>query len=317
MIYDISEIAFEQIHNEYYRARYGDFEVIMNINTRYINATHLCGLAATKTGKRKEFRTWRQNDSAEELINEVAGSVRIPADHLINIPVNVPNNIKGTYVHPDLIPHVACWASAKFAAKISKIVNEQIVREYRETIRAKDTKIDELMYKVDEQSRQIQQLLAATNEARTAHEQAAEQMDQLADDIENLSVDNAVLIQQNNQIAQKLDIATDNRVPPSPIKQCDQVFTVFHKPNTQLYRTIARQKRTLQKGISIATAAGYTTCVYRSDSPNAVKLGIHFKSMLPANIGHAAGSNITLLADRTTEDLIRFITAAEAEKKNV
>jgi hypothetical protein len=34
--------------------------------------------------------------------------------------------LTGTYVHPDLIPHIACWVSTKFAIKVSKIINEWV-----------------------------------------------------------------------------------------------------------------------------------------------------------------------------------------------
>jgi hypothetical protein len=127
MIHDIAEIAYEQIHNEYYRARYGDFTVIMNINTRYINATHLCALATTKNGKPKHFPVWRTNNSAKELINEVALVVGVSPADLLAVPVNVPNDIRGTYVHPDLIPHIAYWASVKFAVAVMKIVNRFMI----------------------------------------------------------------------------------------------------------------------------------------------------------------------------------------------
>jgi hypothetical protein len=345
MIYDMSEIAFEQIHNEYYWAKYGEFKVIMNINTRYINATYLCGLATTKTGTKKEFRQWKQNSSTEELMGEVAAAVRMSTVDLTTV-VNGGQvmEIKGTYVHPDLIPHIACWASPKFAVKVSKIVNEQIVRDHREAIRAKDTRIDELSRKMDELLKQNNELLTAANEARETHERvanearaaqerAAEQIDLLTDDVENLSIDNTnltekvgevqkgneTLIQKANQIAHKLDIATDNRVPPSPIPRYDQVYTVYHRPGTSLYKVVARQKKSLQGGITLVQKAGFTTCVYRCESPNAIKLRRYIEdTMLPhLCLGSASGSNITLAPNRTTEDLVKFIKAAEAEKKNV
>lgn len=61
MIYDIADIAFDQIHNEYYWGKYGDFKVIMNINTRYINATHLCGLAESEHGKSRKIADWTRS----------------------------------------------------------------------------------------------------------------------------------------------------------------------------------------------------------------------------------------------------------------
>src|SRR5271156_4611206 len=39
--------------------------------------------------------------------------------------------ISGTYCHPDLKPHIACWVSSDFAMKTSKIVNGYITHEYK------------------------------------------------------------------------------------------------------------------------------------------------------------------------------------------
>ena len=44
--------------------------------------------------------------------------------------------ISGTYAHPLLIPHIASWSSYDFALKVSKIVNEYLVLEYRAKIAA-------------------------------------------------------------------------------------------------------------------------------------------------------------------------------------
>lgn len=61
--------------------------------------------------------------------------------------------IRGTYVHPDLIPHIASWASPAFAVKVSKIVNEyfikKAIKEKDKLIKKKDDKIDKMSDKID------------------------------------------------------------------------------------------------------------------------------------------------------------------------
>src|SRR5271156_2247380 len=44
--------------------------------------------------------------------------------------------ISGTYCHPLLIPHIACWVSSSFALKVSDIVNNYFIEEFK-------TKLDE------------------------------------------------------------------------------------------------------------------------------------------------------------------------------
>ena len=39
--------------------------------------------------------------------------------------------ISGAFIHALLIPHVACWISEEFALKVSKIVNDFLINEYK------------------------------------------------------------------------------------------------------------------------------------------------------------------------------------------
>lgn len=128
MNYNITDIAFEQISGDYYWAKYGDFKVVMDMKTGYINATKLCALAASKNGQPKHFKLWKQNNITKEIINEISLSVGMLADELFT--VNTGGQIleaRGTYVHPELIPHIACWASPKFAIAVMRIVNKFMV----------------------------------------------------------------------------------------------------------------------------------------------------------------------------------------------
>jgi hypothetical protein len=127
MSYNIAEIAFEQISGDYHWARYGDFKVVMNVNTGYINASKLCALATSEGGQPKQFSMWKQNITTREIMNEVSQSLGIPVADLLVSLINGPNELKGTYVHPELIPHIACWASPKFAVAVMKIINKFMV----------------------------------------------------------------------------------------------------------------------------------------------------------------------------------------------
>jgi hypothetical protein len=62
---------------------------------------------------------------------------------------------------------------------------------------------------------------------------------------------------------------------------------------------------------------GFTTCIYESDSPNAVNLGHRIKEVMEKPFGRVSGPTITLVAGKTPVDLLEFITAAEREKKQV
>lgn len=133
---DLRDIAFEPINEDYAWANYGDFKVIMMRDNGYINATKLCD----KGGKL--FKLWKQNKSAEELLDEVSSVVGIPTTDLLTIVKggNLPLT-NGTYAHPDLVPHIASWVSPKFAVKVSRIVNGFLVKQERDRQEAEKAKL--------------------------------------------------------------------------------------------------------------------------------------------------------------------------------
>ncbi len=343
-IVDITDIAYQQIKGNYYWAQYGDFKVIMDKSTGYINATKLCSLANTKEGKPKQLSMWKLNAGSEELINEVSLSLGIPRNALLEEP-SVSIDLRGTYAHPDLIPHIASWASPVFAVKVSKIVNAQLVREYKETIRAKDTKIDDMQRTLDEiktqnseikaqnaeQTRQINELLNEARESRKEIHQVHEELEtttveletmsadnlELMQKVDGISTDNAALISKVDAVAKRLDISTEDRAPkPSNVK-FTHAYLVYHKPNTRNYRVIRRQLHTLTVGINECVKAGYTKCVYSIYSPNSVSLHVRIKASFPPALGKATLSTFTLCAGKNTKQLVEFINSINVQKKDV
>ena len=59
---DITKLAYEKINDKYSKAKYGEFDVIMDMTTGYINATKLC------TDGGKQVKAWLRNDGNKELI---------------------------------------------------------------------------------------------------------------------------------------------------------------------------------------------------------------------------------------------------------
>jgi len=111
-----TSLEIETINDKYSTAKYGDFNVIIDMTSGYINATKLCSIGG------KRFDHWLSNKGSKELIKEFEES------NLREIKITLTGGqnleIRGTYVHPDLIHHIACWVSTKFACKVSKIINE-------------------------------------------------------------------------------------------------------------------------------------------------------------------------------------------------
>jgi hypothetical protein len=318
----LSNIAFAQIQGNYYWGQYGEFKVIIDTTNGYINATHLCGLATSKNGNKKEFRMWKKLDASNTLLEKVASSVAIATDDLLIIPAGLPNDLRGTYAHPDLVPHIAAWASIEFALKVSKIVNAHLVREYQDSIRVKDQTIDRLEAKVDEQTRKmdeqtskIEQLLATTQVIQDENAIITAQLDNVTDELDVAALANDDLNDRVADIAVKLNVATDQRVPPARRNRLNEVFAICRNPQNNKFFTIRRQQRTFDHSVNNCRTKRYTERFYYCDSPNAVNLYTHIKRTLYPRVLHRyAVIVITLNRNKTSDDLTQAIVRAEREK---
>ena len=106
---DSNVAIFEEISGstQYRWIDYFNFRVIEDIETGYINATKMCAMyATTKGGKPKQFAVWKPYN--QQLIDVVATSLKA-GDLIMMIVNNGANDIRGTYVHRDLVAHIALW----------------------------------------------------------------------------------------------------------------------------------------------------------------------------------------------------------------
>lgn len=110
-------IKIKKINDEYSYVKYGSYKLLVMNQNQYINATKMC------REWDKEFRHWKENNMSKELIKELALSIKTKEKNLILIP-NVDNKIRGSYVHPLLITHIACWCGPNFAIKIGIWIEE-------------------------------------------------------------------------------------------------------------------------------------------------------------------------------------------------
>jgi hypothetical protein len=141
----LSELIYEPVNEEYGWGKYGTFKVLIRRKDGWINVTKLC-----KDGG-KELKHWNENDTSKSLVQVLKSSVGIPTDVLTGGQDCI---IRGTYAHPFLVPHIASWISPEFAFRVSRIVNDHLVREYREQIREKNTQLDEMVEKLNAQAQE-------------------------------------------------------------------------------------------------------------------------------------------------------------------
>lgn len=117
------QISLKDINDDYSWCDYGNFKVIIMKKNGYINATKLIH----QSSKNKKLNDWTRGKLNQELIDEFSLLLDIPANHLI-IPITTSSKnlteIRGTYVHPLLITHIAHWISPKFAVKVGIWIEE-------------------------------------------------------------------------------------------------------------------------------------------------------------------------------------------------
>lgn len=199
-MYTLDEIIYESVTPEYGWGRYGDFKVLIRKSDGYINLTKLC-----KDGG-KELSDWTRLKCATFLLNELKASPQICGDGILTVVVGGANvEIRGTYGHPLLAPHVASWTSPAFAVKVSYIVNDHIVRSYREQIRVKDTRIDELIEETRKQREENQKQTLLLQEQKEENQKQTAMIEKQSNEIQ-------VLLAQSDYHTRQLDIANENTI---------------------------------------------------------------------------------------------------------
>jgi len=129
-------VIFEDINEKYAGANYGPFKLIMMKDNGYVNVTKMC----EEDGKK--FSNWKQNSQSKEISKAVAKHISrdgIPSDEKdLFVVVSGGNQheayLRGTYAHPKLVLHIACWVSSDFYIKASEIVNEYYNKQMREKL---------------------------------------------------------------------------------------------------------------------------------------------------------------------------------------
>ena len=212
----MNDLIFENINDEYGRGKFGNFNVIIMKKNGYINVTKLC-----KDGG-KEFRKWRENKNSTEFIEEFSSDVGIPAADFL-IVINSGNTnilIRGTYAHPELVPHIASWVSAKFARKVSRIVNDYFGREARlenerlkyENVNLKGENVN-LMGKLEEMEKKADEERKKSDEERKKAEEERKKSDEERKKAEeryaNLCKQYNITHIKLDTTHEKLDIAND------------------------------------------------------------------------------------------------------------
>jgi len=149
----LKDICFERIKDNYWYGLFGDFKLIIDINTGYFNASKLC-----KDGG-KRFKNWLRNKESKQLIEYISKNLERPntsflkngkITYKIVSKVAVKYNYSGIYVCDDLITSIACWISPEFTVKVNKIVKDYYTDEYIKKYKNSENKLLEIENKLEQ-----------------------------------------------------------------------------------------------------------------------------------------------------------------------
>jgi HAMP domain-containing protein len=282
----------------------------MNSNG-YINATKLCKL------ENKLFKEWLKNNNSKELIKEVekdinpAGGIPPAGNKALIEYKSGYTELRGTYIHPLLIPTIASWVSPRFTIKVNKIINDFIVSEYKMSIKEKNTKIKNQSSEIKELNKKIEQMMIEmrSNTQRIINSHKVE-TDKLNDNINSLK-------STIERIADKLqkngaNIPSDEKLQESIVvlSKDNNKITVIRGQQTYINRAIKDKRKDGYKVVEEIEGVASTVGTF-----NVVKEQLLSESLI--SIPNRKKYNDIRLVGLTISDLINIIQTINMSCKQV
>lgn len=308
----IFDIIIEHINERFARGKYGEFDIIIMRRNGYVNATKLCVLA------NKRFDNWLRLETSKELIKEIENSIpQIRGIEIIKGGSKFKQELCGTYVHPLLIPHIASWCSAKFAIKVSRIVNEAIAIEHRNQLKLKDSEIDELKNLIKNMNLKLDNQTAKLDNATKLIENQTEEIKESKE----------IMLEQTEQIKEikdTLEIVTDNYVVPVvdvgrgiENKNIKEFVVILRNDNdSDKFYFIRRQRLTINIAIKRRKQEIPTSIEFmRIENPNSVNLLHRIKEILKYNIKFK--QNEIILINIKPNEFKEKVLEIDQQRKNI
>jgi len=198
----LNDICYEQIKDNFYYGKFGEFRLVIDKNTGCFNATKLC-----KEGN-KDFNQWKRLERVKELLKFYENSHVDPHSYFYEIKGGNKNVISakttGQYVQKEFILDIASWISPAFYFKCSKIVNYFFIELYKK----------ELELQFNEAKEQFNEAIHEANERANEYKEMALDFQTLAT-ISNCKLEQTQVI----YIATSDNYAKQNRFKVGGVKE--------------------------------------------------------------------------------------------------
>ena len=283
---DITKLAFEKINDQYSKANYLGTECIMDMKTGYINATKFCSAVSDKT---KRFDSYIRSDRYKNLLEYMKTSPQYYGDLSNQVTTGV-NELRGTYLHPDLLLDLSSWISPAAYVRASRIVKNVLIREKEDEIMKakiligeKDCKIDNLKKifeesekrREDAEKRAEQMLLKMTLQNEKTHitlKQTNIKLDKTEKTLEKAEVDNNKIKTTLNRVETRIDKIVDEIVPHAKQASLHEEFGIMKlndPTGKRQYKVYCSQKRGVSKAKNSIIKAYPNAVMFKEVSPNA------------------------------------------------
>ena len=253
-INNINDIEIiREINDRYVVIKYFDAEVIYDKETKFINATKLCQHISKVTGKEKLFKNWMRLKQTQDFINDL---IEKQADNSVaqkratgkstednnnspaaqkrateNLEINnlsyvvsagdsSVSEIRGTYLHLDLIPQLCNWASKEYAFKISYIINYiNGIKDYdsaysklkNEELKAKDDEIESKTDEIKKLEKEHQKQLKAKDKEIETKENKIKDLKKEHKESEKKNEKKIIIIKEKNEKVKELKEEIKNK----------------------------------------------------------------------------------------------------------
>lgn len=124
----LKRCIYEDIDDDYGRAFFGPFDLIVDKTTGFFNATEFCNHAISIGETTECFDDWLRTKRSGIMLNLISTTLGVPRKQLLSKRDHLTGQLKGTYAHPQLIVIIANWISIGFQIKAGSIVLNHFAR---------------------------------------------------------------------------------------------------------------------------------------------------------------------------------------------
>jgi hypothetical protein len=271
---EITKLAYEKINDQYSKAKYLSIECIMDMKTGYINATKFC----STFGNGKTLNKYLVTDRCKNIVTYLEEPDRYQSGSIsvLNKDNTSINELRGTYVHSNLLLDLSSWISPAAYFKASQIVKNVLVREKEDEIRSltgDKSRLEKMFEEEKIERREAEkinkQLLL---DMKLQNEKTHIKLDNTTKTLEKAEIDNDKIKTTLARVETRIDLIVDEIVPPARQVSLHEEFGVMKLndiTNARHYKVYCSQKRGVTKAKNSILKAYPNAVMFKEVTPNA------------------------------------------------